>query len=397
LSNPRVSVVTAVFNGELYIAECVRSVLAQTWTDFEFIVVDDGSTDDTWQVLQKLSAQDPRVVLLRNQPNQGVVKSLNRGLDRSKGQVIVRQDADDVSHPERIQKQLAFLDAHPDYGVVAAVPTPVDTAGREIEKPGWTAATNEEIQAGLLDYMCLCGPTIAVRREALEKAGFYFAEGLDATEDYDICLRLAEVTKLASLPKGLYRYRQHPESASNRKAQQQMFNTAVALERAAYRRYGENPPQDAASLIGRDYLHAAVIAFARNDSMTAGASLARALSSYPPILEKDEPLWSLLRSYTPSVSIEAALDYTNSVFSCLLPAGRRMSRLRSRLLADLHMSQVFEAACANQWWRVEEHLAPAIRLSPRWLLNRGVAAIVLKTLFRHVPANRRGQAGAGRE
>ena len=282
MPTPRVSVVMAVYNGAPYVADSVRSVLAQTWTDFEFVIVDDGSTDDTWPILAELAKQDARIVLLRNQPNQGVVKSLNRGLDQSRGLIIARQDADDISHPERIKRQLAFLDAHLDYGVVAAVPQPMDTRGQEVGLTGWNATTNGQIQAGLLDHMCLCGPSIMIRRECLEKAGFHFAEGLDATEDYDICLRLAEVTKLASLEGSLYRYRQHPESASKRRAQQQMFNTAVALERAVYRRYGKKPPRDAIALVARNYLHAAVIGFARKDLAGARSSLGRALDSYPP-------------------------------------------------------------------------------------------------------------------
>ena len=382
MGNPNVSVVMAVYNGEPYLAETVQSILNQSYTDFEFIIVDDGSTDDTWKTLTRFAEQDARLVLLRNQPNVGVVRSLNRGLDQSRGKIIVRQDADDLSSPERIQKQMAFLDTHPDYGLVAAVPQLIDMDGAPLERTGWDATQNEEIQTKLLDYMCLCGPSIAIRRECLEAVGFYFAEGLDASEDYDLCLRLAEVTKLASLGGALYLYRQHPASASSKRAQQQMFNKAVALERALYRRYGKNPPSHHVALVSRDYMHAAIISFVRQDMEMARHSLQRALEVYQPLLDSDQPVEELVRAYTPLDSIDAALRYTESVFDDLLPKTRRLNRMKARLLGDLHLSQVFAGANQNQLEQVKDHLWLGIRYNPTWLFNRGVVSILAKSMFR---------------
>lgn len=376
----------AAYNGEPFLAATVQSILDQTFTDFEFIIVDDGSTDSTWKTLTKFAKRDARIVLLRNQSNVGVVRSLNRGLDQSKGKIIVRQDADDISHPERIQKQLAFLDAHPEYGLVAAVPQPIDINGVPLDRLGWNATENEEIQNKLLDYMCLCGPSIMVRRECLMAAGFYFSEGLDASEDYDLCLRLAEVTQLASLEGSLYLYRQHPNSASRIREQKQTFNKAVALERTICRRYGPHPPLDKFATVARDYLQAAIIGCARNDLAAARDSLTCAMRVYPCLFEKDEPLERLVRAYTPRQSIEEALIYTESVFRDLLPRTRRLSRQRSRLISDLHMSEVFAGASQNQPERIKAHLWPGIRHEPTWLLNPGVISILVKSLFRRDPA-----------
>lgn len=382
-SAARVSVVMAVYNGGAYLAESVQSILDQTYSNLELIVVDDGSVDHTWNTLRRFAERDVRVVLLRNNPNVGVVRSLNRGLQQSSGEIIVRQDADDVSHPERLERQLAFLDSHPDYGLVSAVPQPIDVAGSRLNISGWDAKKDEEIRRKLLDHMCLCGPAIALRRQSFEQAGFCFSEGLDASEDYDLCLRVSEVSKLASLPGALYLYRQHPDSASIQKAHQQMCNKAIALERAIHRRFGANPPADTVAIVARDYLHAAIIAFARNDLANARSTLKKAIEIHEPLLDNTQPLEELVRAYTPTQSVEAALHYTGSVFDNLLPKRRKLARMKSRLVSDLHMAEVFSAAKNQQYRRAKKHAWAGICGAPSWLLNRGVLSLLLKSLLQH--------------
>jgi glycosyltransferase involved in cell wall biosynthesis len=374
---PRVSILMSVYNGGPYLDECVNSILDQSFQDFEFIIVDDGSTDNSWEVLQGYAERDSRIVLVRNSPNIGVVRALNKGLDQARSELIARQDADDISHPERIMRQVDFLDNHPDFGLIAAVPRLVDMDGSPLERAHYTATENDEIQELLLDYMCLCGPTIMMRRKCLEEVGLYFTEGSDASEDYDICLRLAEVTKLASLEGYLYQYRQQPESASNKRSAQQMFNKAACLERAIERRYGNHPPQDKIATVARDYLHAAVIAFARDNPDQARRGLAEAIRVYPSILERDQPLEDLVKAYTPGVPFQAALDFTDRIFSELLPDTKLLAAMRSRLLSNLHMGQVFAAANQEDYSRVNQHIWSGIHYQPGWLLNRGVWAILV--------------------
>jgi glycosyltransferase involved in cell wall biosynthesis len=378
---PRISVLMSVYNGGIFLRECVESVLNQSFKLFEFIIVDDGSTDNTWETLVQYAERDARIVLLRNQPNMGVVRALNKGLEHVRAEIIARQDADDISHPERLQKQLAFLDTHPEVGLVAAVPRLIAEDGTPLESILYTATENDEIQELLLDSMCLCGPTIMVRRKCLEEAGFYFAEGLDASEDYDICLRVAEVTKLASLEGYLYQYRQQPESASSKRAARQMFNKAIALERAVSRRYGDNPPPEKLVTMARDYLHAAIIAFARDDLGLARCSLDEVLRLYPPILQNEQPLEDLIRAYTPKDTFQRAFAYTDSIFRDLFPDTKFLAGTRSRLLSYLHMSLVFEGAKQKDFAQVDQHLWDGIRCRPSWILNKGVMAIVIKRIF----------------
>ncbi len=114
--DPEISVVMAVFNHERFVVQAVESVLNQSITDFEFIIVDDGSSDGTSTILD--TCHDPRIVRLRNESNIGLTRSLNRGLQAVRGSFIARQDADDISLPDRLERQVAFMHEHPDVGLV---------------------------------------------------------------------------------------------------------------------------------------------------------------------------------------------------------------------------------------------------------------------------------------
>jgi glycosyltransferase involved in cell wall biosynthesis len=380
IQNPYVSIVMAVYNGGLYLLDTVQSILDQSLTNFELIIVDDGSTDDTWQILTELAERDSRIVLLRSEPNQGVVRALNRGLEISKGMLIARQDADDVSLPERLARQVEFLETNPDYGCVGVAVQMVDPDGTPLGI-GFNTSDNDSIQRKLLDNMCICGPTIMVRRECLEAIGMNFSEGLNASEDYDLCLRLAEVTKLAVIEQPLYLYRQHPQSASNTQAQRQAFNKAIALERAIFRRYGPNPSVDKFALVGRDYLRAAVIGVVVKDLKAAKICVQYALKAFPPLFAMDQPLEDLVRSYTPLDSVDAALDYTKTIFDVVLPKTPRLMRMKFRLLSNLHMKEVFSFSRQADIKQVNNHLLAGIYYNPRWLLNRGVISIIMSSLI----------------
>jgi len=117
---PLISVVMPVYNTEKFVAEAIESILAQTFTDFEIIIIDDCSTDKSWQIIQDFSEKDQRIVTIQNSENQGLARSLNKGLKIAKGQFIARMDADDISMPQRFEIQLDFLKNHPDVGVVGS-------------------------------------------------------------------------------------------------------------------------------------------------------------------------------------------------------------------------------------------------------------------------------------
>jgi len=196
--SPRVSVVMAAYNAAPFIGEAIESILNQTFPYLELIIVDDGSTDETPGVLDRYS--DPRIVRLRNESNQGVARARNRGCAMARGEYIAVQDADDLSAPERLEKQVAFLDTHPEVGLVGSQALLFGEGGStQIKVP----LHNTEIQALLLGENCLLHSSLMVRREVFKEVGGY-NESFIAAPDYDLVLRLAECTHVANLPDTLY-------------------------------------------------------------------------------------------------------------------------------------------------------------------------------------------------
>ncbi|MEA3377268.1 MAG: glycosyltransferase [Chloroflexota bacterium] len=229
---PRISVVMAVYNAGEYLRQSIDSILEQTYRDFEFLIIDDGSTDDTGQILA--SYDDPRTVILGNEQNRGLAASLNRGLAVAGGEYVARQDADDVSYPRRLAKQVAYLDAHPEAGVVGTTTEWIDENDDVLQV--WHQPTeNGAIQETLLKYCCLIHGSTMYRRRCFEEMGGY-DPAMRTGQDYDFWLRVSEAWDLANLPDVLYRYRWHDAMTSERHGVQQDRNADLGLSRALQRR-----------------------------------------------------------------------------------------------------------------------------------------------------------------
>ena len=234
LTTPKVSVIMAVYNGARYLRQAIDSITVQTFEDFEFVIINDASADDTAKILA--SCDDPRIIVLENETNLGLAASLNRGLHAARAEYIARQDADDVSHRERLANQVAFLDALPQVGVVGTTTEWIDREGSTIRV--WRQPMdNPGIQETLLRYCCLIHGSTMYRRQAIHELRGY-DEGMRTAQDYDLWLRMAERWDMASLPQVLYRYRWHPNMASARRGPQQERNAEMALDRAIQRRQG---------------------------------------------------------------------------------------------------------------------------------------------------------------
>ena len=238
---PAVSVLMPVYNAERYVGEAVRSILDQTLADFEFVIIDDGSTDRSGELLDSLAAGDSRIRLVRR-PNTGYLRALNEGLPLCRGEFIARMDADDVSLPERFERQIGYLRGHPDCLAVGSGMLRIDADGDLIcEEPMPTA--HEEIEARLLKgFGALPHPSAMIRREALVAVGGY-REDYYGVEDHDLWLRLAQRGRLANLPEPLVKVRIHPENFTfvNELRNRQPLAAALA---DAYRRRGLACPDD---------------------------------------------------------------------------------------------------------------------------------------------------------
>lgn len=230
---PLISVLMCAFNAERYIAETVESVLRQTLEDFELVVVDDGSTDDTPGILADFAKRDPRLRIITG-PNAGIPQAANVGLAACRGQFIARIDADDIAKPRRLEVQVQYLRDH-DLVACGTWHDLIDERGRLL-KLLKTPVDNETIQdRALKGHGSICNPTSMIRRQPFVDLGGY-SEDLPVAEDLDSWLRLGEVGNLGNVPECLAQYRLHSHSISEQKCQLERDCAKIACARAWKRR-----------------------------------------------------------------------------------------------------------------------------------------------------------------
>ena len=238
--SPLVSVVMSVYNGEKYLAEAIESILNQTFSDFEFIIIDDGSTDETEAILDGF--HNSRIIRCKNEQNIGLTRSLNKGLEMARGEYIARMDADDVSFPKRLAKQVDFLDSHTDIGVLGTGIQLVD----ELGAPGATMLFPTEpgvIKWQLFFYCPIVHPSVMIRRTVYERFDGYSPD-LPYVEDYDLWLRITPGIKIANLPDVLLGLRKHNESVTNVRRQVHLENALRAAQRAVSLALGQQVSLD---------------------------------------------------------------------------------------------------------------------------------------------------------
>jgi GT2 family glycosyltransferase len=227
---PSVTVLVAVYNGGVYLREAVESVLAQTFTDFELLIVDDASGDDTPAYLASLT--DARVRVLRNEENVGQAPSLNRGLLEARGRYVARLDADDRMLPTRLERQVAVLDAEPDVALVGTWIDVVDESGTPwATVRGDIRAYAEFIAATLANVYPFGHPSIAYRRDVVTELGGYDASVAPA-EDKDLYRRLALARReIRVVREPLVRYRRHAAQLSQAQHTRQLAGDNTGMER----------------------------------------------------------------------------------------------------------------------------------------------------------------------
>ncbi|MBD3282362.1 MAG: glycosyltransferase, partial [Candidatus Portnoybacteria bacterium] len=212
-NEPKVSIIMSVYNGERYLRDAIESILNQSFKDFEFIIINDGSRDSSKKIVQ--SYKDPRIVFIENKKNIGLTKSLNKGIKLARGEYVARMDADDISAYNRIEKQVNFLDKNKDYCLVGTTFYYIDENNKVIFKK-IVPLTNKEIKKGLVKKNCFAHGSVMIRKKILEKVKGY-REEIKYSQDYDLFIRIAKKCKVRNLKDVLYKWRMHKESISMRK------------------------------------------------------------------------------------------------------------------------------------------------------------------------------------
>jgi glycosyltransferase involved in cell wall biosynthesis len=236
-TSPKLTVAMAAYNSMPYLGEAIESILAQSFSDFEFLIVNDGSADRSGEVIDAYAAKDDRIRPI-HQDNQGFIASLNRMIAAAQSDWIARMDSDDVALPERFALQWQWLQANPDYGVLGTGLQEIDANGNPLDTHRPTPLSHDE----MLDK-APTGPLVhhnsaVIRRDKLVEIGGY-RPAFKHCEDYDLWLRLMNVTKMGNLPDKLMLYRRYQGQVTEWHRTEQSVNAAVAyqafLERAAGR------------------------------------------------------------------------------------------------------------------------------------------------------------------
>jgi len=219
--DPLVSVVMPAYNAEKYISEAIESILNQSFKDFEFIIIDDGSTDKTWEIIQNYAKKDERIVPIKNEANINVSQTRNKGIYLAKGKYIVWADSDDTSLPERIKKQVDFMEGNKEVGLCGSF---MEFFGYSEKKSLRKYSDKDEVLRKLIFRQNpVAQPACIMRTDVLKKSGNY--PNLPLSEDLFVFFKMGEISKFSNIQEVLVRYRVHSGSLTNSRLKSMELNT----------------------------------------------------------------------------------------------------------------------------------------------------------------------------
>lgn len=219
---PKVTVITPAYNAEKYLSQAIESILKQTFTDFEYIIIDDGSIDNTWQIINSYAKQDPRIVSLQNKQNKDIPYTRNKGVKMAKGKYIVWQDADDISLPYRIEKQYNFMEKNTAVGIVGGyLQFFKDDRLLGIRK---YQQFDKYLRKSIFRYSPVAQPAAMIRKKCICETGFYDLE-CRGTEDLDMSFKIGQNYKFANLPQVIIKYRESDTSVTHTRLKKMELST----------------------------------------------------------------------------------------------------------------------------------------------------------------------------
>lgn len=206
-----ISVIMPVYNAEAYLDEAIQSILKQTYNNFEFIIINDGSTDKSLELIKEYEKEDKRIILISRE-NRGLVASLNEGIEKSNGKYIARMDADDISLPTRFEEQIRFMEKNKDIGICG---TWVEVFGENRKAILWKMPINDiELIPRLLFSVTFIHPSVMMKKDLFDKYNLRYNKDYETAEDYKMWLDCSKYTKFGNIPKKLFLYRYLETSVS---------------------------------------------------------------------------------------------------------------------------------------------------------------------------------------
>lgn len=222
----KISVIMPVYNGEKYLKEAIDSVLSQTFKDFELIIINDYSTDSTIDIINSYS--DKRIVLINNEENLGIAKTLNKGIDISKGKYIARMDADDICYLHRLERQYNFMERNRDIGMCGSN---VEVFTNDTIRLHVCPQQHNEIKVLQIFNSAFTHPAVMIKKEILDKYNLRYDEFYEGMEDYELWIRMSRVTKLANIDEVLLKYRSHSNQVTKNITKDQLEKMRLIRKR----------------------------------------------------------------------------------------------------------------------------------------------------------------------
>ncbi len=227
---PLISVVMPNYNCEQYLDESISSILHQTFSNFEFIIIDDGSTDKSWEIIRKYAKQDKRIIAIHNKKNLWVHKTRNKLLHTAKGTYIAMMDSDDISNPTRLEKQIKFFAEYPSYGLCWTNFTLIDKTGKQVGEKQFPE-TDESIKASFFWRNPFGQNTIMMKSEIIDVI-WHYDETLEVAEDLDMWIRISTQYKMYNIQEHLVQYRIHGQNSILTRQKDHIKNTLAIRKRA---------------------------------------------------------------------------------------------------------------------------------------------------------------------
>lgn len=351
MHKPLVSVVMVVCNVDRFLAESIESILGQTFQEFEFIIVDFGSTDNSLSIISSYAASDNRIKL-HIIPHCGLAEARNAGCFLAQGRYIAIMDADDVSVPDRLMWEIDFMEKHPQVGVLGGATEWIDASGRSL-RIDYPPTEDREIRSELVTGVPFWQPTALISSEAFVLVGGYRAV-FAQTEDYDLWLRIAEHFEVANLEQVVLKYRIHPYQVSLRKRTQQTLCKLAAQVSASARRNGHPDPLNKLKEITPEALAALGVTDARRQSELAS--------------EWRQWIRHLCIAGEYSVALKAALEILQS----------DLTNVERWQIADLHLT------VARLYWRHKKFLSSLLAVAQAVVMSPFVVGRPVKPLLRRL-------------